>query len=94
MSYARDPEQDIGHGVLIQVFRMDGEIDGIGGSHPTPSGGICSFWIPVGHERTSHVWQLDSEDRWQRVEDVLQASGRLDTFETLMAIAMSSAGVG
>ncbi|MEO8625062.1 MAG: polyphosphate kinase 1, partial [Candidatus Limnocylindrales bacterium] len=36
------------------------------------------------------AWQLDAEDRWQRVEDLLHAPGHRDSFETLMAIAQSS----
>jgi len=40
------------------------------------------------------AWQLSADDRWKRVEDVLQAPGRLDTFDTLMAIAQSAAGTG
>jgi polyphosphate kinase len=31
------------------------------------------------------AWQLDGDDRWLRVEDVLRRAGHLDTFETLMA---------
>ena len=40
------------------------------------------------------AWQLGADDRWQRVEDALHAPGRLDTFETLMAIAQGAAGTG
>jgi polyphosphate kinase len=40
------------------------------------------------------AWQLSADDRWLRVEDVRRAPGRLDTFETMMAIAQSAAGTG
>jgi polyphosphate kinase len=40
------------------------------------------------------AWQLDSDDRWQRVEDVRHAPGQRDTFEILMALAQTSAGAG
>jgi hypothetical protein len=36
------------------------------------------------------AWQLDSEDRWRRVEDVAAERRGVDTFETLMALARSS----
>jgi polyphosphate kinase len=38
------------------------------------------------------AWQLDAEDRWQRVEDVRHAPGQRDTFEMLMALAQASTG--
>ncbi len=40
------------------------------------------------------AWQLDTNDRWQRVEDAVHAPGHRDSFETLMAIAQSSVGPG
>src|SRR5512141_3233173 len=40
------------------------------------------------------AWQLGGDDRWLRVEDVRRAPGRLDTFESMMAIAQSAAGTG
>ncbi|MDL2335984.1 MAG: polyphosphate kinase 1, partial [Chloroflexota bacterium] len=48
--------------------------------------------LMLGDDR--RAWQLDTNDRWQRVEDVLRAPGHRDSFDTLMAIAQSSTGAG
>jgi len=37
------------------------------------------------------AWQLDGDDRWRRVEDLVEQPTGLDTFETLMGIALASA---
>ncbi len=37
------------------------------------------------------AWQLDGDDRWRRVEDLVDQPTGLDTFETLMGIALASA---
>jgi polyphosphate kinase len=36
------------------------------------------------------AWQLATDDRWRRVEDVVEEPRGVDTFETLMALARSS----
>ena len=36
------------------------------------------------------AWQLGADDRWRRVEDVVDEPRGLDTFETLMALARGS----
>src|SRR3954452_13242039 len=35
------------------------------------------------------AWQLGSDDRWRRVEEIRSEPGNIDTFETFMAIARS-----
>jgi polyphosphate kinase len=37
------------------------------------------------------AWQLDSQDRWLRVEDVTGRPGEYDTFEAMMATAQAAA---
>jgi polyphosphate kinase len=37
------------------------------------------------------AWQLDSADRWQRVEDIVGRSGSIDTFEMMTAVAQEAA---
>ena len=37
------------------------------------------------------AWQLDGDDSWRRVEDLVEQPTGLDTFETLMGIALASA---
>ncbi len=61
MDFNLSETQDIGHGVLIQVFHVEGALEGIGGSHPLPNGERCVFWIPVSREPKSHAWTLESE---------------------------------
>jgi polyphosphate kinase len=37
------------------------------------------------------AWQLTSDDRWRRVEEIVSAAGGIDTFEALTAIAADTA---
>jgi polyphosphate kinase len=40
------------------------------------------------------AWQLDSSDTWRRVESVVDQPTGLDTFDTLMGIALAGSAVG
>jgi len=36
------------------------------------------------------AWQLGPDDRWQRVESTVESVSGVDTFETLMGLALAS----
>lgn len=52
-----DGAVDIGHGVTVEVRRIDGEFAGLEYAHPCPQG-LRLGWIPVG---PPGGWTLESE---------------------------------